>query len=534
VARRQRHFGLFAVLAFGLIGSGCGDDAQIVARQVRDFISNVSSPDGQATSALVQGAPPESSGGPDAAVELGSATLIMGGGALATVSSDVEFGRILLYVAGATDYYELILPAPTGEADVVVALSQNVPESSFTFRYAVVTTGGAVGNWVGLPVSVQSVEAGDVQVSLSWGTSADLNLYVTDPSGATVSTFNPSVPSGGTLDLDANAGCTPTAVTAENISWPSGGSGGTGSNAPATGEDTQAPSERENGAGLGGRAQAQSLGAPTGMYEARVELYAACGAASTKFVLTIQRRGADPLVRVGSFSGEEVEPFVVPFTFPASGVDVPQTRCGDGVCSGDETAETCSEDCRATDVEPTTCGNGTCEAELGETVNTCPEDCRSGGVVVCGDEVCHATESCSSCPDDCGPCSETCDVTGSWSGSWAIGEFAGGTVVGYLVQEGVSQLTGHFTASMTSCAMGELCACIPSELGDSVTGVVEGTFIQFGYATNHELQFDGSIQAGCSAMGGQLVAIAPEDSPEICMQAGGRVTGTWTMTRQVE
>lgn len=70
----------------------------------------------------------------------------------------------------------------------------------------------------------QTLGTGDVQTTLRWTTTDDLDLAVTDPSGQTVTYFNRNVPSGGELDVDANAACagtTPNPV--ENIFWPTGG-----------------------------------------------------------------------------------------------------------------------------------------------------------------------------------------------------------------------------------------------------------------------------------------------------------------------
>ena len=77
------------------------------------------------------------------------------------------------------------------------------------------------------PVAAQSrsvtLQTGDVQVTLRWDTDADLDLYVIDPSGNEVSFFNPRVPSGGQLDVDANSGCFERmASPVENIFWPTG------------------------------------------------------------------------------------------------------------------------------------------------------------------------------------------------------------------------------------------------------------------------------------------------------------------------
>ena len=65
---------------------------------------------------------------------------------------------------------------------------------------------------------------GDIQVTLRWTTTDDLDLYVTDPAGQTVFYGNRNIGSGGQLDVDANAACgSPTTSPIENIFWPVGG-----------------------------------------------------------------------------------------------------------------------------------------------------------------------------------------------------------------------------------------------------------------------------------------------------------------------
>lgn len=64
---------------------------------------------------------------------------------------------------------------------------------------------------------------GDIQVTLRWEGSADLDLAVTDPNGDTAYFSSPSTPSGGQLDVDSNAGCTTSFRSPiENIFWDSG------------------------------------------------------------------------------------------------------------------------------------------------------------------------------------------------------------------------------------------------------------------------------------------------------------------------
>jgi hypothetical protein len=49
------------------------------------------------------------------------------------------------------------------------------------------------------------------------------------------------------------------------------------------------------------------------------------------------------------------------------------------------------------------CGDGLCDSLNGENQTNCPIDCAAGGPV-CGNTYCEPSESCSTCPGDCGSC----------------------------------------------------------------------------------------------------------------------------------
>ena len=67
-------------------------------------------------------------------------------------------------------------------------------------------------------------QTGDVQVTLEWYDTADLDLHVRDPFGDHVYYDNPRVSSGGELDVDANHPCgVATSSPLENVYWPWGG-----------------------------------------------------------------------------------------------------------------------------------------------------------------------------------------------------------------------------------------------------------------------------------------------------------------------
>lgn len=66
---------------------------------------------------------------------------------------------------------------------------------------------------------------GSPRFNLTWSGSADLDLYVTDPAGDTISYINTASASGGMLDVDCTGNCP--GGNSENITWASGGPSGT-------------------------------------------------------------------------------------------------------------------------------------------------------------------------------------------------------------------------------------------------------------------------------------------------------------------
>lgn len=74
-------------------------------------------------------------------------------------------------------------------------------------------------------LAAAGAKTGDIQISLIWFNSNDLDLHCVDPSGFEICWRQPQrrSPTGGELDVDRNAGCRlPTAEPVENIYWPTG------------------------------------------------------------------------------------------------------------------------------------------------------------------------------------------------------------------------------------------------------------------------------------------------------------------------
>lgn len=60
--------------------------------------------------------------------------------------------------------------------------------------------------------------SGNIQITLAWNTGADLDLYVTDPTGQTISYQNRQA-NGGHLDRDARGACGSQNGGVENVYW---------------------------------------------------------------------------------------------------------------------------------------------------------------------------------------------------------------------------------------------------------------------------------------------------------------------------
>ncbi len=83
-----------------------------------------------------------------------------------------------------------------------------------------VDSGGLIERRVGSDgVSERDAGTGDVQLTLSWTSDADLDLAVIEPDGNEIYFSSSTSDSGGQLDVDANVGCDNNG-SLENIFWP--------------------------------------------------------------------------------------------------------------------------------------------------------------------------------------------------------------------------------------------------------------------------------------------------------------------------
>lgn len=128
----------------------------------------------------------------------------------------------------------------------------------------------------------RDIGSGDLEATLRWESSADLDLSVADPNGASISAESPNPEnSRGELDQDSNRQCQENMNGSETITWPDG-------DAPP-GEYTVTVS-------------GHAVGSP---YEAD------CGGDSAEYTLTIKTFGEDDIVHSGNIADGKSDDYPV-------------------------------------------------------------------------------------------------------------------------------------------------------------------------------------------------------------------------------
>lgn len=260
---RARAMRALLVVASLLAAAGCAAERHLLPGQAQTsaFIVRVATADGSVVATYHEGPPPARPAGTSVAATM-PAFIIVGGSSPVTVSRAEAFQQVLFNIGGRDGWYQLDLPTSVTSVDVVISWGQDIPSLEFNAR-----TGGDNGEWAQTTVRATRVGTGEVQVSVAFDSTSDVDLYVTDPTGAQIYFGEPQSPTGGRLDLDANAACSipPRPVNAENITWASG--------------------------------------APRGTYTVHLDYFSDCGVQATNWVVTVHRRGQPLQVFTGRFTG---------------------------------------------------------------------------------------------------------------------------------------------------------------------------------------------------------------------------------------
>ena len=190
---------------------------------IGSILSAVSSDNGRGTLRLAD--VPEPSGGPAVAVS-GNHVITSGGAVFLDVTLEPDAGadKLLISVGGVSfGYYEVDVQGVATPHRLVGEVRFDLDPALERGCVAVsaVDSSGAVGPPECHTIVSAPVGAGDVEVTLSWDTDADLDLHVADPNGDEIYYGSEEVASGGTLDLDSF--CGPRAlVRNEHVGWSQG------------------------------------------------------------------------------------------------------------------------------------------------------------------------------------------------------------------------------------------------------------------------------------------------------------------------
>ncbi len=260
-ARTSRISLLIAVLTIPLVS--CEASTLIIGAEVSSYIARVSV--NNIVAELVQSSPPIPSTGPTVSVPANAET-ITGGSYQEDFVGSGDFQSVAIFVDGVDGYYLATLPAATSFGRSLITIGSLPPDLDFNLGYMVAGADGVWGGASFTAVHAIQVAGGDIQVSVTWNTDADVDLHVVDPLGQEVYYGNRMTAQGGELDIDANAACSTSTLFQENIGWQ-----------PGT--------------------------APSGEYIVRLDYWSACSAASTDYTVTVNVRPGQPGGTVLTFSG---------------------------------------------------------------------------------------------------------------------------------------------------------------------------------------------------------------------------------------
>ena len=276
-------WGLVLAAAVATLGCGGGGGGSST-KKVSDYVSGVSSSDGTVVGTLKSGSPPAASAmlmasprqrtsvavarkkGQRASAAVSPVSYPLGG--TAALSVDDSATRVIVAIVGTDGYWELSGLTPTTGQTILVTFGQAAP-LSFTLHLGS-GDDAQIFAYQDLPVNLIRVGTGDVQVNVTWDQDVDVDLHVLDPSGEEIYYDNSVSASGGSLDLDSNAGCDIDGKNAENITWPSGE-------------------------------------APAGTYKVLVDYWEACISGTINYVVTVRVKGHAAQTFTGSFTDADAD-----------------------------------------------------------------------------------------------------------------------------------------------------------------------------------------------------------------------------------
>ena len=309
----RRPLALFALLFF----CGCGDGS-IPAPSGLDEPVRIRGrlPDQSLVSQLVRAPLPQPSGGPaviEASLTTGSNRLVYPGQSGKKLQGNVEASAtsVAIQVRGLGSGYWVV---PVGSEDVfnpalsgtytfqaVADFAADVAPGPYSVDFVGIDEQGRAGPAASAEIDMQPViPDGQLVVSLSWDVNADLDLHLITPEGkdinpkAPTSALEPSLldasaplPSDvGFIDRDSNAACVIDSLRRESVVWASD--------------------------------------PPPGEYDAKVDMFNACGQPGASFQLGVYQSGVESLAQAGRLLAINADDGTGPFLLIAKFIIPPK------------------------------------------------------------------------------------------------------------------------------------------------------------------------------------------------------------------
>ncbi len=220
------------LIAFLIVLTSCSKDDGPTSGNTNNTNSLIDPADSDALSAVIimPAGSTSSNGNPPAPSESNQAPIVdsqqafitSSNGSTAPLSFSYENvnGNIdgcYVQIDGAGNYFTIPYGSDTGESgslQLPLGIPSNVDQGEFNVNFCVYDDNGLVSNIISINVSVLRLGTGALQISLSWDTPTDQDLYVTEPNGEEISYQSETSTSGGALDRDDVDGFGP-----ENIFW---------------------------------------------------------------------------------------------------------------------------------------------------------------------------------------------------------------------------------------------------------------------------------------------------------------------------
>ncbi len=216
---------MLTVLALGF--SACTDEENPVVKPtpaavLSDYFSIPNA-------VTVQGTMPSTANGVSIGTVSMNNSVITGGSAHVSITTDNDIQKLYVSIKGANNYYVITPTAKSTVFDFMLLLSQSL-DKSFELQISALLADGTTTAVYKSTVAYYAVGTGDLQISLSFDNEKDVDLYVIQPDGVIIYYAN----KGGHvidtvtglltylwgLDLDSNPGCNIDSINNENVFYP--------------------------------------------------------------------------------------------------------------------------------------------------------------------------------------------------------------------------------------------------------------------------------------------------------------------------